>query len=65
MPARELFSGTDGQNLFTCGVNGDDSEKYDTTLDKRIDPIGPLKEEVKFCGTGSGASPWHRRPAPM
>lgn len=48
MPARELFSSTDGQNLFVCGVSGDNSENFDSTSDKIKYLIYPLKEEVKF-----------------
>jgi len=52
MPARELFSSTDGQNLLAWGINGDDSENSDSALDKTKFSIYPFKEEVKFS--------WHR-----
>ena len=52
MPARELFSSTDGQNVFACGVNGEDSENFDSTLDIIKCPTYPFKVEVKFL--------WHR-----
>lgn len=39
MPARELFSSTDGHNLFACGINEEDSEHFDSTSDKIKCPV--------------------------